>query len=167
MSKEFKAGDKVYYLDAKPQIYILEDNIGSAIYPLAIEDTLFRAPFTRMGLSCISDGLPSIFHATEENRRNLSELYGIEFEAPPAKPTSREIIRVKLNKSTEPVPCWVSNDPNCTQPTREDVWAFINKVDTDPSSEIPFLDATGTYWMHATPFNPHTSEAITELPEGD
>lgn len=90
MSKEFKVGDKVYYLSAKPQIYILEDNIDNEMYPLAIEDTLFRESFTRIGLSYISDSLPSIFHATEENRRKLSELYGVEFEAPPVKPTSKE-----------------------------------------------------------------------------
>ena len=100
----FKAGDKVYYLGAKPQIYILEDDIDNAMYPLAIEDTLFRATFTRMGLSYITDSLPSIFHATEENRRKLSELYGVEFETPPVKPTSREIIKAKLDSEKLPVP---------------------------------------------------------------
>ena len=86
----------------------------------------------------------------------------VEFEKPPAKPTSREIIKAKLNKSTEPIPCWVSNISDRTQPTRKDKWAFIKEVDTDPSSKFPYLDATGNWWMHATPFNPHTNKAITE-----
>lgn len=162
----FKVGDKVYFPERFKNIIALEEHLDSQ-YPVSIMGTNVFDRFTLQGLSNVESILPSIFHATEENHRKLSELYGIEFEKPSAKPTSKDIIKAKLNKSTEPVPCWVSNIPNCTQPTRKDVWAFIKEVDTDPSSEIPFLAATGNWWIHATPFDPTTLQPITELSKGE
>ena len=160
----FKVGDKVYYPARSTQIYTL-DSYDDESYPLVIVgEPSFTASFNHQGRGWDKHPLSSIFHATEENRRKLSELHGVDFEEPPVKPTSREIIQAKLNKSTEPVPCWVSNNPNCTQPTRKNVWAFIEDVDTDPSSKSPYFDSADKYWMYATPFDPHTNEAITELP---
>lgn len=162
----FKAGDKVYYPKVSNKVLTLIQHDGYP-YSLAIELGLRYIELTSDGYHSRFDILPSIYHATEENKAKLEAFYGIELEEPSVKPTSREIIQAKLNKSTEPVPCWVSNNPNCTQPTRKNVWAFIEDVDTDPSSKFPYLDSAEKYWLFATPFDPHTNEAITELPEGE
>ena len=176
MSKEFKAGDLVYYPAQGTQVFQLEGN-SSLYYPLAITfydddgDEGF-ATFTLEGFLSKTHKAPLLFHATPEMKAKLEDLHGVEFETPPSKPTSHEIIKAKLNKSTEPVPCWVSNVPgwisnvpDFTQPTCKNGWVFIKEVDDGRFSKFPYLDATGNYWMHATPFDPHTVEAITELPK--
>ena len=171
MSKEFKAGDPVYFPAKGTQVFQLEGYSG-LYYPLAItfyddDGDKGLVTFTLEGFLSKTHKAPLLFHATPEMKAKLEALYGVEFETPPSKPTSREIIKAKLNKSTEPVPCWVSNVPDFTQPNRTDVWAFIKEVDDGQFSKFPYLDATGNYWMHATPFDPRAVEAITELPKGE
>ena len=164
MSK-FKAGDKVYYPPKSTKVLTVYE-LDDSVYPILVDlGSRHTHTFTIDGKFYTDDALSSIFHATPEMKAKLEDLHGVEFEAPPVKPTSREVIQAKLNKSTEPVPCWVNNNSDRTQPTRKDVWAFVKEVDTDPSSKFPYLDATGNWWMHATPFDHTTFQPITELPE--
>ena len=169
MSKEFKAGDPVYFPVQGTQVFQVED-YSCLYYPLAVTfyyddgDKGFDT-FTLEGFVSKTHKTPLLFHATPEMKAKLEDFYGVKFEEPPSKPTSCEIIKAKLNKSTEPVPCWVSNDPNCAQPTCKDKWAFIKEVDDGRFSKFPYLDATGNWWMHATPFDYDTEQPITEMPE--
>ena len=165
---DFKAGDKVYYPPKSTKVLTVYE-LDDSVYPIMVGlGNRHTYTLTIDGKIYTGDALPSIYHATPEMKAKLEDFYSVEFEAPPVKPTSSEIVDAKLDKSTEPVPCWVSNDTNCTQPTREDAWAFICQVcDYGRVSKHTYLDSTGRYWMHATPFNPHTFEAITELPKGD
>ena len=163
MSKEFKAGDEVYYPLQGTQVFQLECYSGLN-YPL---DATFYgddgdedfATFTLEGFLSKTHKVPLLFHATPENKAKLEALYGVEFEAPPAKPTSHEIIKAKLDKGMKAVPCWVSHTDK--QPTSKDYWAFIKKVTEE---HTPYRDKDGYGWVFATPFDPHTVEAITELP---
>lgn len=155
----FKVGDKVYYPARNTQIYTLNSHNDES-YPLAIVgEPSFTASFNYQGREWYSHQLSSIFHATEENRRKLSELHGVDFEEPPVKPTSREIIQAKLDKGVEATPCWVSDTTR--QPTSEDSWVFIKTI---VEGSHQYKDKNNVKWRFATPFDPHTNEAITELP---
>lgn len=140
----FRVGDKVYYLSEQPKIYTLEDNINNSRYPLVIEDGALKATFTREGHIYISDSLPSIFHATEENCRKLSDLYGVEFEAPPEQKTPRDIIQSMLNDGWDTVPVvYVEDGKKCL--------GYANKT---------YLS------MSAQPFDPETGKFIIDYVDG-
>ena len=163
MNKEFKVGDLVYYPAQGTQVFQLEGNSG-LYYPLAITfydddgDENFDT-FTLEGFYSRAHKAPLIFHATPENKAKLDALYGVEFEEPPYKLTSRKIIQAKLDKGIGGVPCWVS-DTN-QQPTSKDYWTFIEKV---KEGHHPYTDKDGSTWAFATPFDPDRCKAITELP---
>ena len=167
----FKAGDLVYFPTETTKILRLRGVIDDDTLDLEIDIRGGVAFLSYSGKMSSLDLNPVIFHATPENHELLRKLYGTEFEAPPVKPTSREIIQAKLNKSTEPVPCWASNINERTQPTRKDIWVFIKECIGDCHdgrfSDFPYCDSTGKRWKYAIPFDPHTNEAITELPEGE
>lgn len=76
----FKAGDKVYYPTYSNNIYELQST-NQKEYPVKIVG-VFDRTFTRAGKESIYDNIPTIFHATKENCKKLSELYGIQFEQP-------------------------------------------------------------------------------------
>ena len=161
---KFKVGDKVYYPSQGTQIFQLESS-RSLEYPVGIAyyaDGYNRFDtFTPKGIEYRKHKTPQIFHATAEEKAKLEAFYGVEFEAPPVKPTSHEIIQAKLDKGIKAVPCWVSNTNQ--QPTsRENYWAFIKKV---TGGHTPYVDKDGYGWIFATPFDPDKCEAITELPK--
>ena len=73
---------------------------------------------------------------------------------------STRIIKALLDRGEESVHCWVSDffeKPDCTDIPEE-------IVKYDPDSKYPFYDG-GLQWKYATPFDPATGKAITELPE--
>ena len=113
--------------------------------------------FTHDGKLYVDDALPVIYHATPEMKAKLEDFYGVEFEAPPVKPTSREIIQAMLERGDEYVPCWVSNS---REPVCFDKWTFIYKV-----ANGYYFDVEDTRWAYATPLDPRTDTKITELPE--
>lgn len=102
--------------------------------------------------------LQSLIHATPENHRMLERLFGVEFEKPPIKLTSKEIVQAMFNKGHKYVLCWVSIDTE--QPDNTSVWAFIKEINDDGW----FVDQNNLDWQYVTPFNQTTGEAITELP---
>ena len=163
MNKKFKVGDLVYYPVQGTQVFQLEGN-SNLHYPLTITfydddgDEGFDT-FTLEGFYIKTQKTPLLFHATPENKFKLEGLYNVEFENPPTKLTSHEIIKAKLDKGLEGVPCWVS-DTN-QQPTSEDYWTFIKKV---KETHGTYIDKNGLRWVFATPFDLDKCKAITELP---
>lgn len=156
----FKADDLVYYPTMGTQVFQLDACRGLDCLPLCIrfdgDEGVFVA-FTSTGLVHSTDQLPKIFHATEENHALLEKLYGKEFQKPPTKPTSREIIKAMLERGDKCVPCYVSDVFD--NPFHIHEWAFIHTV-----AYSRFLANNKESYKYATPFDPKTGEPITEMP---
>lgn len=97
----FKVGDKVYYPARSTKIYRLENSMIYE-YPFQLEGT--DDSFTYEGKFNSSDELASIFHATFENCKKLSSLYGIEFEEP------KNFLDIHLEKGSK-VLCLIKKKP--------------------------------------------------------
>lgn len=158
---EFKVGDKVYVPYYGTGIFIVSTNSYNEDldkYPLMIG----ARTFTVHGKNYDNRPLQDIFHATPENHELLEKLYGVEFEKPPALPTSREIIQAMLDRGDKYVCCWVSD--NTQEPDHRCVCYLISDYDGDAAS-FPYLTNKGDRWKYATPFDIRTGLAITEMPE--
>lgn len=164
MSKEFKAGDLVYCPNKSQKVHTLQCR-EEAHYPLVIyfdddaDAAINYQTFTFDGLSMEGDKTPDIIHATEENHALLEKLYGMKFEAPPVKPTSKDIIQALLKSGHSYVPCYVSS--GIEAPNGGSYLDFIVCVHNDGR----FYNQLGGGWKYATPFDPKTGEPITEMPE--
>ena len=76
---EFKIGDKVYIPKAGNQVFKLE-RIDHPSFPLTANELSFNL----CGFQNDFEVVPSLFHATAENKENLEALYKMRFaEAPP------------------------------------------------------------------------------------
>lgn len=86
MINEFKVGDLVYYPSLSTAIYKLEENPNKGSgYPLVIKQQGSVGAiqsFTVSGERCLFNNVPSIFHATLDNKKILGRLYGLVFEEP-------------------------------------------------------------------------------------
>lgn len=160
--EKFKAGDLVYNPRKGTSIYRLMANNENAFsrYSLVIEysQTPYQYDtFTEDGKVFVSSELPTIFKATEENREILSKLYGIEFEAPPAKLTPKEIIEALIDKNGF---CW------CRVSNMSEVYARgeSNESLIRIHQVKDVFHSQYSEWAYAIPFNPLTCEEITELP---
>lgn len=165
MNKEFKVGDLVYYPDRDTRVFRLsdwEEGITGCPRVCIYLDALGYVceTFRPNGIRDSRDSVPKLIHATPENHALLEQLYGVEFEKPPAKPTSKEIVQAKLDIEKLPVPCWASNVDE--QPSSMDKWVFIDKV---IDGNYPFVAKDGCRWKYATPIDRTTLKPITELPE--
>ena len=156
MSKEFKVGDKVYCPFQSTKVLTTRE-WNNPEFPILVGEHVF----TRNGKRLRNDSLPSIFHATPRMQAKLEDTYGVAFEAPPTKPTSKEIISTLLDNGHKYVCCWVSdNNPN---PDNDSSVSMINRVNYSTFSLI--TEYQKVHWKYATPFDPCTNEAITELPK--
>ena len=144
---KFKIGDKVYFPKDGNKVFTIEEDEYTIRYPLRFGANTF----TRDGRRHARDITPSLFHATLENHKALEQLYGVEFEKPPVKPTSKEIIQAMLARGDKYVLCRVA----------EYVVALIERVCENGG----YIDDDGIIWDSAKPINPRTGETITELPE--
>ena len=152
---KFKAGDKVYCLCYGTNVYTVEHNPHSSkslLYPIKVDDEVF----TESGRHYIYSPLQEIFHATPENHTLLEQLYGVEFEKPPAKPTSHEIIAAMLERGDR-----VSD--TVKEPSSNNTPQEIHCI--EDGGVTYYVDTDGNAWFFATPFDPRTNEPITELPE--
>ena len=95
MSKQFKAGDLVYRPILSTKIYKLGATNSDS---LTIMSDGGKGCFYPDGNYFTWHANPSIFHATSENHALLEQLYGVEFEKPPVKLTSHEIIAAMLER---------------------------------------------------------------------
>lgn len=88
----FKEGDKVYFPAISSEILTVE-NLDVSGHPEIELGELLRvrrhpsvhpiySSFFKNGMRGVGDKIPSVFHATEENRIALTQLYGIEFGKP-------------------------------------------------------------------------------------
>ena len=158
MKQEFKAGDKVYFPFIDGQIYTLKAHDGKS-YPLIIKSDSFVKSFTLRGYQYADNQLPSIFHATPENRELLCKLYGFEFEAPPKRKEPREIIRAMLKAGYDGVPC----------KTDSKQYRFVC-VDVSDDPYFPFvydsLDSNDAF-PSATPYCYQTGKTIIDFVDGD
>ena len=158
MSKKFKVGDKVYCPPFGTNILTLVESASSNSF-LSFAQPNKLITITKDGKVWDAQGMVSgIVHATPENHALLEQLYGVEFEKPSVKLTSREIIKAMLARGDKNVCCWVSQSDE--YPTRSSHLAFIGSVDNDV-----FIDECDAIWRYATPFNLHTGTELTELPE--
>lgn len=162
MKTEFKEGDLVYNPRTGTSIYRVEVNTDyySDVYPLAIAHDPARGrfdTFTQDGKLFSSSDLPTIFKATKENRELLSKLYGVEFEDPLVKPTSREIIKALIARDGF---CWCGTSDVAESHARADGALCLVKI-VEVRSDFYSPDYA---WEYAIPFNPITCEEITELP---
>ena len=151
---KFKIGDKVYFPKESNKVFTIEDTECTVSYPLRFG----AITFTRDGRRHTRDITPSLFHATPENKAKLEALYGVEFETPPVKPTSREIIKATLARGDKYVLCRATN---CE--SYDCYFVLIERVFEDGG----YSDSEGAIWDSAEPINPHTGEEITELPVGE
>lgn len=156
--REFKVGDLVYCTMHGNRIYTIHDKYDSMSEdcPLWVNDNSFMID----GRFHANRPMPDLLHATPENHELLEKLYGVEFEKPPVKPTSKEIIQAMLERGDKCVPCWVSD---CKEnPGADSVLECIVGYSDD---FYPFKLSKGGSWKYATPFDPRTGKPITELPE--
>lgn len=154
--REFKVGDLVYCPYYGTDVFEVQPNEWDEDldkYPLMIGDKTF----TVHGKNFDHRPLREIFHATPENHELLEKLYGFEFEKPPTKPTSHDIIKSLLYRGYKCVPCWVSQ--NNEKPDCNYKWVYIRSISNDR-----YIDECDLSWWYATPFDPRTGEPITELP---
>lgn len=164
--KEFKVGDKVYFPAESTRVLTVSAATSTVAsegvreyykrYPLQLPDW----EFTTDGKILYDGELPWLFHATPKNHALLEQLYGKEFEKPPAKTSSENIVQMMLERGSKFVPCWVSD--NIQEPDPTDSWDFIteySKAKSHPYVSVRFS------WKYATPFDPNTGQPITELPE--
>lgn len=153
---KFKAGDKVYYPPISTKVLTAEKNIyNGEVYIIRV----CNSTFTSEGKQYELDSLPTLLHATPENHALLEKLYGKEFQKPPTKPTSKDIIQALLNSGHRYVPCYVSND--FETPNEGSHLDFIICVKDDGK----FYNQFGRGWKYATPFSLETGQPITELPQ--
>lgn len=156
MNKTFKAGDKVYFPGVTDKVLTLSKNArDSKYYPLTADGYTF----TFDGNLVKDNRLPSIFHATPKNHALLEQLYGGEFEKPPVKPSSKEIIRAMLDRGDKYVCCWLSD--NDETPDKSNVYELIEEVTS--TGFRPYRERYS--WEYATPFDIRTGQPITEIPE--
>lgn len=158
MKNEFKEGDLVYKVIERSKVKL---------------DTLFRAnPYINLcseddttylddGRQGEWDGIPSIFHATPENRQALVTLYG-EDAVPKLPPRGSELTK-KLLEKQEYVICFCSdtNDADCRKNKRPSlITCFKDGYFYDGKANVTFV----TTWKHAVPVDMNGNE-ITEFEE--
>lgn len=156
--REFKAGDKVYCPTFGPKVYTAASGFDGSDphYPITVSGDTFSVE----GKLYARDLVGRLIHATPENHELLEKLYGVEFEKPPRLPTGNEVIQAMLARGDKYVPCWVS-DGNPRPNSRHEL-EFVVSVALD----LSYVTTSGNVeWNFATPFDPRTGEAITELPE--
>ena len=142
---KFKEGDMVYLIGfgcLKPRKLQTGFNNGSPMkFKVEVVNDVFET-FTEDGKSLTKDTTPSIVLATEENRKMLNKLLGVEYE--PSKLTGSDLAK-KLLKD-KPQTCYVSDDYTSSN-RRIDL---IVKFENDR-----FITMSGVHWKYAVPCNQH------------
>lgn len=152
---QFKAGDKVYFPTVSTSVLILkESDKDGRSYPFEV----IGYTFTKDGKLLTSDIRPSLFHATEENRKKLQDFYGERFEEPRIEPPNAKIVKGMIANGFKFIICYVSDtvenpDHNCRK-------AIVSGY--DESSLFPFMVEDEAGWKYATPIDNHGNR-ITEL----
>lgn len=141
----FKPGDKVYFPTLTTKILTVTKVIDFPESQIVADG--FK--FTLSGKVNTWDANPSIFLATEENRKKLQDLYGVEFAEPRKEPPNAEIIKAMLERGDKFIMCYVSD--NYEEPDGICQKAIIDGY--DPDALYPFLVADEAGWKYATPID--------------
>ncbi len=151
----FKAGDKVYCPMFGTEVYTLKEHPNMQFSTMLKSIGGTYETFTETGTYHIGMGVPSIFHATPENRKKLEDLYGLEFEEPKRKLKGSELCK-RLLKTQRYVLCFVS-DCNDNTALKDRKVEAISRVSS--GSEY-FMDLTNIAWVYAVPINPETLQPL-------
>ena len=142
---KFKEGDMVYLIGfgcLKPRKLQTGFNNGSPMkFKVEVTNGFFET-FTEDGKLLTDNTTPRIVLATEENRKMLNKLLGVEYE--PSKLTGSDLAK-KLLKD-KPQTCYVSDD-YASSNRRIDL---IVKFENDR-----FITKSGVGWKFAVPCNQH------------
>ena len=145
-SPKFKEGDMVYLIGfgcLKPRKLQTGFNNGSPMkFKVMVDDMNNFETFTEDGKFMTYNATPSIVIATEENRKMLNKLLGVEYE--PSKLTGSDLAK-KLLKD-KPQTCYVSDD-YASSNRRIDL---IVKFENDR-----FITKSGVGWKFAVPCDQH------------
>lgn len=139
----FKAGDKVYCPMLGTRVYTVERNRGKT-YPIKVLDDTFTG--TGHFFTTYSEDLPSIYPATKDNHRLLSELHGVEFEPPELTGSDRVRQMLKENPNRA-ILCGVSDQSD--QVAKSKPLRIIVRVRDDGKF---ITDGDGT-WLYAIPID--------------
>ena len=143
---KFKEGDMVYLIGfgcLKPRKLQTGFNNGSPMkFKVMVDDMNNFETFTEDGKFITHNATPSIVLATEENRKMLNKLLGVEYE--PSKLTGSDLAK-KLLKD-KPQTCYVSDD-YASSNRRIDL---IVKFENDR-----FISKSGVGWKFAVPCDQH------------
>ena len=144
-STKLKEGDMVYLIGfgcLKPRKLQTGFNNGSPMkFKVEVANGVFET-FTEDGKLLTDNTTPRIVLATEENRKMLNKLLGVEYE--PSKLTGSDLAK-KLLKD-KPQTCYVSDD-YASSNRRIDL---IVKFENDR-----FITMSGVHWKYAVPCNQH------------
>ena len=144
---KFKEGDMVYMIGFnhfKPCKLLTAGGVGLAMKFKVIVD-YGRETFTENGCYTTNDVEPSIVLATEEHRKMLNKLLGVEYE--PVKLTGSDLAK-KLLKD-KPQTCYVSD-------ISDDFTLSDKYIDVIAKFENGgFITMSGVHWRYAVPCNQH------------
>ena len=141
MINEFKIGDLVYCPNYSQAIYKLYGNpdwLTDSEFPLAIKRPMYATLlFTVDGKCMLLNNMPSIFHATLENKKILDRLYGVEFEEP--SKTLYQKMEEHFNKG--------GSDVLCTPISCNTSKLSLVVIQGVHASFEHLIDNTGTPWV--------------------
>ncbi|UZA02941.1 hypothetical protein [Moraxella bovis] len=159
MKETFKAGDKVYFPAHGFNIHELK-GASDFTYPINLTIGTQRFSFTEQGYFIYGQGVPSIFLATRENHKKLTEFYSMAFEEPPKPKLPREVIQAMLDDGWKYVPCFVSDSK-----MYPDTTCSLTLIKSIKDNGL-FRDTSKLYWSYAVPFDLKTSKPIIDYVNG-
>ena len=145
---KFAAGEKVYF-STDPDIKIVSDvNNDNTVRFMGKSDWV-------SGDCCCP--------ATQENYEKLCSLFEcIDFEQPPKPLTGSDLTRAMLDKGWKYVLCYIS-DSSDTHALERQTRTIAVITDTHKDHPSFFVYGSGkSFISHAVPFDPRTSEPLTE-----
>lgn len=158
-----KQDDLVYYPLRSNKIFKLANSRYSDTgYPLEIHLKEFSQTITTDGKTNSFQNVPVVFPATQEWYELLSKSYpNVNFEKPPIKKSSKEVIQALLDDGNVGVVCWVSD--STVEPTSDSYSAIITGIDN------AYTEHNTISWIYATPIMPIKSlnQIITDYVDGE
>jgi hypothetical protein len=127
-------------------VHVLSE-VRSATYPVGFDGGNITDSFTKLGQRWRDAKIPSIFHATQENKALLDALYGMEFEAPPVKLSGSDLTRNMFTECDTPILCHVNNLQDGEAAPDNGCLRLVVQIEDDV-----FVDDTTRAWKHATPY---------------
>ena len=147
-SPKFKEGDTVYLIGfgcLKPhKLLATSDDYSIMKFKVEVISNIFET-FTEDGKYLNIDTTPSIVLATEENRKMLNKLLGVEYE--PVKLTGSDLAKKMLKDN--PQTCYVSDNSDEHAVSRSGV-VLIMEFENDR-----FISKSGVGWKFAVPCEQH------------